>query len=239
MDNVFQGLLMSYLDVRGEAFPRKVPNPTPSLSPAVILLETEASEVCEGEGLLWRSIKTRWAHRRGKPPLHTLRLTTDPWITRTQDRWTGEKHSNCVEYFYVPREVFRRKMKIWRSSAFPKLICLLYKEWGTVGRWQGEEAWIGGDTLWDRDWEIFWGSLMDDSVHFSRWLIWVRLGINKNILIFLVQGGHPSHGNLMTCFWIANGRSDSSSCVCWFSRPPAQKCSICLSGARGGVSEAP
>lgn len=52
MDNVFQGLLMSYLDVRGEAFPRKVPNPTPSLSPAVILLETEASEVCEGEGLL-------------------------------------------------------------------------------------------------------------------------------------------------------------------------------------------
>lgn len=184
---------------RGFSQESSQPNPTaePCGHP---LLETEASGVCEGEGLLWRSIKTRWAHRRGKPPLHTLRLTTDPWITRTQDRWTGEKHSNCVEYFYVHREVFRRKMKIWRSSAFPKLICLLYKEWETVGRWQGEEAWIGGDTLWDRDWEIFWGSLMDDSVHFSRWLIWVCSGINKNILIFLVQGGHPTHGNLMTCF---------------------------------------
>lgn len=53
MDNVFQGLLMSYLDVRGEAFPRKVPNPTPSTEPrSHPLLETEASGVCEGEGLL-------------------------------------------------------------------------------------------------------------------------------------------------------------------------------------------
>ena len=156
MDNIFQGLLMSYLDVRG-AFHREVPNPTPSTEPCSHpLLETEASGVCEGEGLLWRSLKTRWARRRGKAPLHTLRLTTDPWITWTQDRGTGENHSNCVEYFYVHREVFRRKMKTWRSSAFPKLICLLYKEWGTVGKWQGEEAWIGGDKLWDRGWEM-WG----------------------------------------------------------------------------------
>lgn len=110
MDNVFQGLLMSYLDVRGEAFLRESPTQPHPLEPCSHPVETEDFRSVWGRRTLWRSIKIRWAHRRGKPPC----LLLDSPLTHGSHGYKTDEQEKSIQIVLNTLCTGRSEEK-WRS----------------------------------------------------------------------------------------------------------------------------